>query len=69
MKRALDYALKLTRSPDAMAEEDVERLRDAGWRDEDVMDITEVTALFNFSNRMASGLGWQPNPEYETLGR
>ena len=69
MKRALDYALKLTRSPDSMAEEDVERLRDAGWRDEDVMDITEVTALFNFSNRMASGLGWQPNPEYETLGR
>ena len=69
MKRALDYALKLTRSPDAMAEDDVQRLRDAGWTDEDVMDITEVTALFNFSNRMASGLGWQPNPEYEALGR
>jgi uncharacterized peroxidase-related enzyme len=69
MKRALDYALKLTRSPDTMAEADVQRLRDAGWTDEDVMDITEVTALFNFSNRMASGLGWQPNPEYESLGR
>jgi uncharacterized peroxidase-related enzyme len=69
MKRALDYALKLTRSPDAMAEEDVQRLRAAGWTDEDVMDITEVTALFNFSNRMASGLGWLPNAEYEALGR
>jgi uncharacterized peroxidase-related enzyme len=69
MKRALDYSLKLTLSPDAMAEEDVRSLRDAGWTDKDVMDITEVTALFNFSNRMASGLGWQPNPEYETLGR
>ena len=69
MKRALDYSLKLTRSPDAMAEGDVQRLRDAGWTDEDVMDITEVTALFNFSNRMASALGWQPNLEYETLGR
>ena len=69
MKCALDYASKLTRSPDAMVEEDVQRLRDAGWTDEDVMDITEVTALFNFSNRMASGLGWQPNPEYESLGR
>jgi hypothetical protein len=43
--------------------------RDSGWTDEDVMDITEVTALFNFSNRMASGLGWQANPEYESLGR
>ena len=69
MKRALDYAVKLTRTPATMAEEDVERLREAGWTDEDVMDITEVTSLFNFSNRMASGLGWAPNPEYETLGR
>lgn len=48
---------------------DVQRLRDAGWSDEDVMDIAEVTGMFNMSNRMASGLGWAPNPEYETLGR
>jgi len=69
MKQALDYAVKLTRTPAAMAQTDIETLRAAGWQDEDVMDITEVTALFNFSNRMASGLGWAPNPEYETLGR
>jgi uncharacterized peroxidase-related enzyme len=69
MKRALDYAVKLTRAPATMTEADVEELRAAGWQDEDVMDITEVTALFNFSNRMASGLGWAPNAEYETLGR
>jgi hypothetical protein len=25
--------------------------------------------MFNLTNRMASGLGWEPNPEYETLGR
>jgi uncharacterized peroxidase-related enzyme len=69
MKVALDHAVKLTRSPATMTEADIEALRSAGWTDEDVMDITEVTALFNFSNRMASGLGWAPNPEYETLGR
>jgi uncharacterized peroxidase-related enzyme len=69
LQRALDYAVKLTREPAAMAEEDVERLREAGWTDEDVMDITEVASLFNFSNRMASALGWAPNPEFETLGR
>jgi uncharacterized peroxidase-related enzyme len=69
MKRALDYAVKLTRAPAEMNEADVEKLRASGWQDEDVMDITEVTALFNFSNRMASGLGWAPNPEYATLGR
>jgi uncharacterized peroxidase-related enzyme len=66
---ALAYAEKLTREPTQMTEADVQRLRDAGWSDEDVMDIAEVTAMFNFSNRMASGLGWEPNPEYESLGR
>lgn len=68
-KTALDYAVKLTREPAAMCEADVQRLRDAGWTDEDVMDIAEVTGMFNMSNRMASGLGWAPNPEYEALGR
>ena len=65
----LDYALKLTRRPEAMTQPDVDALRDAGWTDEDVMDIAEVTGMFNSSNRMASGLGWAPNPEYESLGR
>ena len=69
MKAALDYAVKLTREPATMTGEDVQRLRDTGWTDEDVMDIAEVAAMFNFSNRLASGLGWAPNPEYETLGR
>jgi uncharacterized peroxidase-related enzyme len=65
----LDYARKLTLHPTAMTEADVDALRDAGWADEDVMDIAEVTGMFNLTNRMASGLGWEPNPEYETLGR
>ena len=52
-----------------MTAADVERLRSEGLTDEDVMDVAEVTGMFNFTNRMASGLGWPPNPEYETLGR
>lgn len=69
MKAALDYAVVLTRAPASVTEADVRRLRAAGWRDEDVMDIVEVTGMFNMTNRMASGLGWAPNPEYEALGR
>ena len=65
----LFHAVKLTLRPTEMTELDVTGLRDAGWSDEDVMDIAEVTGLFNMSNRMASGLGWAPNPEYESLGR
>jgi len=65
----LDYVRKLTLRPTEMSEADVVALRDAGWTDEDVMDVAEVTGLFNMSNRMASGLGWAPNPEYDALGR
>jgi hypothetical protein len=32
------------------------------------MDIAEVAAMFNFTNRLASGLGWVPNDEFVTLG-
>jgi uncharacterized peroxidase-related enzyme len=69
VRAMLDYARKLTLRPNEMSESDVDTLRDAGWTDEDVMDIAEVTGMFNLTNRMASGLGWEPNPEYESLGR
>lgn len=65
----LEFAVKLTVASSDCAEEDVERLREAGWSDEDVFDIAQVAAMFNFTNRLASGLGWKPNPEYFSLGR
>jgi uncharacterized peroxidase-related enzyme len=65
----LDFAVKLTERSDRCAEDDVEILRQAGWTDEEIMDIAQVTAMFNFTNRLASGLGWLPNPEYFSLGR
>jgi len=69
LRAMLDYAHKLTLRPTEMTADDVAALREAGWGDEDVMDIAEVTGMFNLTNRMASGLGWEPNPEYDTLGR
>jgi uncharacterized peroxidase-related enzyme len=65
----LDYAVKLTERSSTCTEADVDVLREAGWSDEEIMDITEVAAMFNFTNRLASGLGWRPNPEYVNLGR
>ena len=65
----LDFAVKLTEASDRCSDQDVEALRDAGWNDEEIMDIAQVAAMFNFTNRLASGLGWEPNPEYFSLGR
>jgi uncharacterized peroxidase-related enzyme len=68
-RRILDYSLKLTLAPAEMCEEDITALREVGLSDEDVMDVAEITGMFNLTNRMASGLGWVPNSEYESLGR
>jgi uncharacterized peroxidase-related enzyme len=64
----LDFAVKLTEQSSRCSEDDVERLREAGWSDEDIMDIAQVAAMFNFTNRLASGLGWVPNDEFVGLG-
>jgi uncharacterized peroxidase-related enzyme len=64
----LDFAVKLTEQSAACTEADLDALREVGWADEDVMDIAEVAAMFNFTNRLASGLGWVPNDEFVTLG-
>ena len=53
----LEYAEKLTLTPSAMTENDVQKLRDAGWTDRDILDIVHVCAYFNFRVRVVDGLG------------
>ena len=63
LRAACDVAQKLTASPDAMTEADVETLREAGWSDRAVLDIFLVTAYFNFVNRITNGLGVEATEE------
>jgi uncharacterized peroxidase-related enzyme len=65
----LEFAAKVTEESHRCGEADVEALRSAGFSDEDIQDITEVAAVFNLTNRMASALGWAPNEEYHRAGR
>lgn len=65
----LDYALKITREMEECSPEDVERLRGFGFSEEDVWDIAEVAAMFNFTNRLAAATGQMPNREYHGLNR
>lgn len=58
----LDFAVKLTRSPGEVVEADVQRLRAAGFDDVAVHDIVQVTSLLNYYNRVADGLGIDPEP-------
>jgi uncharacterized peroxidase-related enzyme len=53
----LDYAAKLTLSPAAITRSDVQALRRAGFDDQAILDIAQITAYFAFVNRTADGLG------------
>ena len=53
----LDYAVKLTRSPHAITEADVQGLAAEGFTDAGILDICQVTSYYNYVNRLADGLG------------
>lgn len=65
----LDFAVKLTHTPEACDEDDVIRLRDVGFADVDILHIVELTAIFNYNVRLATATGLYPNVEYHELGR
>ena len=64
----LEYAVKLTLRPGEMEQADVERLREVGFSDRDILDIVEVTGYYAYVNRIADGLGvpleaWIPDDD------
>lgn len=65
----LDFAILITEDPARIVENDRQKLRDAGFTDRDIWDISAVAAFFNMTNRMASATEMQPNPEYHGLAR
>jgi uncharacterized peroxidase-related enzyme len=65
----LDFAVKITRASDTCADEDIEALRAHGFGDEDIMDIIQTAAFFNYSNRVASALELRPNREFHSMAR
>jgi uncharacterized peroxidase-related enzyme len=65
----LDFAHKMTVSPDAVGEADRAALRKAGFADRAIWDIASVAAFFNMTNRMATAVDMMPNPEYHAASR
>lgn len=62
-KAMLAYALKVTRSPAAVNDADAGKLRQAGFADSDILDITFVASYFNFVNRLVLSLGVELEPD------
>lgn len=56
----LRYADKLTRTPAGVTQADVDELLRCGFSDGAVLDICMVVGYFAFVNRLADGLGVEP---------
>jgi uncharacterized peroxidase-related enzyme len=65
----LDFAMKVCTASDEVEDADFAALHAHGFDDEDIWDITAITAFFGLSNRMASVTGMMPNPEFYLMGR
>lgn len=59
----LDFARKLTISPEEMKRADIDRLREHGFDDKDILDAVQLTGYFNYINRVMDGLGIDPEPD------
>lgn len=56
-KALLKFAIKLTKDPSSMSEEDIGILRDHGFSDKAILDATLIASYFNFVNRLVQALG------------
>ena len=63
-KAMLDFAEKVTEASHKIEESDRQVLRDVGFSDRDIWDISAVAAFYNMSNRMASATDQRPNDQY-----
>ena len=61
----LEFAVKLTTHPAEMRESDVRALREHAFDDTAISDIVQTAALFNYYDRLADGLGIDPEPDWK----
>ena len=68
-REMLAFSMKVTENSSSIGQQDRDALTYEGFSDEDIFDIAAVAAFFNMSNRHASAIAMQPNPEYHAMAR
>ena len=64
----LEYARIITEAAYKSSAGDVQKLRDAGWKEEQIAEAVYVTAIFAFFNRVADAFG-VPAPNYLAMDK
>ncbi len=68
-KAMLDFAVKVSQAAHLVGEADFDALKAHGFTDDDIWDISGISAFFGMSNRIANVTSMRPNAEFYALGR
>jgi uncharacterized peroxidase-related enzyme len=65
----LDYVVKVLTDAESINDGDRDALRDAGFTDETIWNITSTACFYASANRMTQAIGLRPAPEYLDMYR
>ena len=68
-KAMLDFAVLVSQEAHLVSDADIAALKDHGFDDEDVWDISSIAAFFALSNRIANVSSMRPNDEFYSMAR
>ena len=55
-RRIADFAVKVTRAPNACSPADIQLLKEAGLGDKDILSLAQIVAYYNMSTRLFESL-------------
>jgi uncharacterized peroxidase-related enzyme len=65
----LDFAMKVSRAAEEVSDGDFAAVAAHGFSEDDIWDISAISAFFALSNRMANVTGMRANDEFYLMGR
>ena len=68
-KAMIDFAIKVSTEANSVGDDDLKEIAAHGFTEEDVWDITAITAFFGLSNRLANVTSMRPSDEFYSMGR
>ena len=63
-----EFAKKLPENPSKVNKKDIELLKSYDLSDKDISQIVQIIAYFNYINRVADGLGLEPEEFIDKKG-
>ena len=64
LRPILQFVGKLTKTPDAVGQADIDALLAAGWSEQAIEDAINVVGLFNYVNRLVDAIGITGSESY-----